>query len=138
MRKLLVVLAILFAGKTGFAQDRVSYWDNGSNQTLVNDFYLVGDCPGHFFMEAQNYSAPQSPGVTVDSVKIWVRGHNSTGPDFYQQNVSYPNATIGDVYMDVYGLDFSLWDSVIAHWQMFYSDGTSETYEYEWDHGYWW
>lgn len=140
MKKLLVLTALLviFAGKMSFAQDRTDYWNDGINETLVNDFYLVGDIPNHFYMEAQNYSEPQNPNAVIDTVKIWVRASNGVDPDFYQEKASYPNAVFGDVNMDVYDLDFSNWTSVIAHWEMDYSDGTTEVHEYEWDHGYWW
>lgn len=134
---MLTVLLAAFAGKS-FAQDRGDYWNTGTNEALVNDFYLVGDIPNHFYMEAQNYYYPQYPNAVIDTVKIWVSGTNGSGPDFYQENASYPNSVSGDVNMDVYDLDFSNYGSVIAHWEMDYADGTSEIYEFEWDHGYWW
>lgn len=135
---MLSVLLVLFTCKVSFAQDRMDHTDNGSNEVLVEDFYRVGDIPNHFYMEAQNYWAPQNPSAVIDTVKIWVRGSNGVDPDFYQEKASYPNDVIGDVNMDVYDLDFSNWNSVIVHWEMDYSDGTTETWEFEWDHGYWW
>lgn len=147
MKKILMLsfLLVVFAGKMSFAQDfpdgpadQDSYFNNLNDPfdgRLINDFYLVGDVDNHYYMEAQNYTAPANS-ATVTEVNISITAGNDNNNDTFSQELSsYPDDVIGDVNMDIYDFVATDWDHISLDWRMFYSDGTFEWYHQRYD--YW-
>lgn len=142
---LLCFLMAIFSVKMSFAQtDPPGGLVNDfgtidpNDEIMVCDFYLVGDIPGHYFMEAQNYSPPADPTVTVAEVAVTIGGNNgSEGPGatyYYQRNpVYYTTPTLyGDSNMDIYDFYFSDWEYANVDWQLIYSNGKVEWIAWDW------
>lgn len=148
MKKFLLLCFLMgvFSAKMSFAQTSPpGGWESDfgtidpADHILVNDFYLVGDIPGHYFMEAQNYAPPADPSLTLWYVAVTIGGNNgSEAPGavyYYQRNendYTGTSTTIGDASMDIYDFYFSDWEYVNVDWQLGYSNG-----KYEWIEWYW-